>query len=371
MKRKVVLLGLLIALSAGSVLAYKGLLPGVTQDVNKPIVERVTEKVIDTKNSIEDSLTKESPTFHKINLPQHYFQTFNNCGPATLSMILNFYNINVTQQTIGNKLRPYQNPQGDNDDKSTTLEELAREAEARGFRAYYRPNGTIEKLKALTSNDIPVVVKTWLELTDDIGHYRIVTGFNDESGYIIQDDSYQGRDRRYSYELFNEIWQPFNYQYLIIVPVDRVGVVEEILDEEISETRSYQLALARAESETASQPGNAYPVFNQAASQYHLGNYNDTISLFERVENQLPRRMLWYELEPIEAYIKTGAYDEALQRIEAILNGGNRAYSELYLLRGGVYLEQGKTDLARGDFEKAVLYNENMEAAKVALENVQ
>src|SRR3989304_4636966 len=52
------------------------------------------------------------------------FQTFNNCGPAALSMTLSYFGINESQQKLGNELRPYQNPQGDNDDKSVTLDEL-------------------------------------------------------------------------------------------------------------------------------------------------------------------------------------------------------------------------------------------------------
>jgi hypothetical protein len=54
----------------------------------------------------------------------HVFQTFNNCGPAALSMLLSYYGINISQDQLGNELRPYQNPQGDNDDKSVTVAEL-------------------------------------------------------------------------------------------------------------------------------------------------------------------------------------------------------------------------------------------------------
>src|SRR3989344_8765835 len=63
----------------------------------------------------------------------HVFQTFNNCGPAAFSMALSYYGINETQQTLGQMLRPYQNQVGDNDDKSVTLEELAKKGEEYGF----------------------------------------------------------------------------------------------------------------------------------------------------------------------------------------------------------------------------------------------
>src|SRR3989344_6952526 len=38
----------------------------------------------------------------------HLFQTFNNCGPAVLSMALSYYGIDVSQQTLGKELRPHQ-----------------------------------------------------------------------------------------------------------------------------------------------------------------------------------------------------------------------------------------------------------------------
>ena len=40
-------------------------------------------------------------------------------------MALSYYGVRESQQDLGRDLRPYQNPQGNNDDKSVTLAELA------------------------------------------------------------------------------------------------------------------------------------------------------------------------------------------------------------------------------------------------------
>src|SRR5690242_6277849 len=61
-------------------------------------------------------------------IPYHTFQSFNNCAPAALSIALSYYGVNKTQQELMADLRPYNNPQGINDDKSTTPDELAEEA---------------------------------------------------------------------------------------------------------------------------------------------------------------------------------------------------------------------------------------------------
>src|SRR3989344_5350984 len=47
------------------------------------------------------------------------FQTYNNCGPAALSMALSYYGIKASQHELGDILRPYQQAQGNNDDKTT------------------------------------------------------------------------------------------------------------------------------------------------------------------------------------------------------------------------------------------------------------
>jgi hypothetical protein len=45
-------------------------------------------------------------------LPKHAFQTFNNCGPTTLSMMLAYYDVNKTPAELGKLIRPYQNQGG-------------------------------------------------------------------------------------------------------------------------------------------------------------------------------------------------------------------------------------------------------------------
>src|SRR5688572_7070596 len=118
------------------------------------------------------------PTSKILPTEYHIFQSFNNCGPAALSMALSHYGINKSQQDLGLALRPWQNPQGDNDDKSTTLEEMANKSKEYGFVPFHRPNGSIQLIKQFITYDIPVITRTWLKPNDDIGHYRVVKGYD-------------------------------------------------------------------------------------------------------------------------------------------------------------------------------------------------
>lgn len=313
---------------------------------------------------------KQPGESYVLSLPVQAFQTFNNCGPATFSMMLAYFDISVSQDELGQKLRPWQNPQGINDDKSVTVAEIAEESKNYNLIAYYRPNGDIQKLKFFLANDLPVLTRTWLKEDEDIGHYRVIRGFDETTKEIIQNDSLQGANLRFGYDEFLRLWQGFNYEYLVLVPPEKKEIAEAIIGAEIDEKVAWRNALKRAQAESAENSQNPYLIFNQSVAYYQLGQYQDAITAFERVENQLPSRMLWYQIDPIIAYQKQGNYDRVFRLTDAILNNQNRAFSELYIIRGESYKAQGQIDLARQEFEKAVLYNKNLKAAQQALEQI-
>jgi tetratricopeptide (TPR) repeat protein len=299
-----------------------------------------------------------------VTIPTHTYQTFNNCGPATLSMALAFNGVNVSQKELGDQMRPYQIASGDNDDKTIFTYEFVDWAEKYNVEAIGRINGDINTLKTFTANGIPVIVKTWLHMNEDIGHFRIVRGFDEANQVIIQDDSYEGPNRKIPYYDFLSMWQPFNYSYVIVYTPQQAGLVEAIIGAEMNENLAWENSLTRAQKEALLDTESPYPLFNQSRAYYHLGDYKASVEAYEKVENRLPRRMLWYEIEPIWAYQKLGNFDRVFQITDKILSGGNRAYSELYQIRGEIYLAQGNKDAARREFELAIQYNKNFQPAK-------
>ncbi|MFZ5933052.1 MAG: C39 family peptidase [Patescibacteria group bacterium] len=353
-KKKVLLLGLALIILAGATVFLYFSRP------QPPLETKFSQ------NSREE--ISQNSSYALLNSPRHVYQTFNNCGPATLSMILSWYGTNVSQKELADAMRPYQNPTGDDDDKTIFTSEFADWAQKYGYQALSRVNGDIELLKRFTANGIPVVVKTWLRVGEDIGHFRIVRGFDEEKRVIIQDDSYHGPDKRISYFDFLSLWQPFNYAYIIVYTPAMEEKVVAIVGEEWDESLSWKNALARAEKEKQLDGENVYPEFNISTAAYHLGDYQKSVQAFAEVEARLPRRMLWYQIEPILAYQKLKNYQRVFEITDRLLNGGNRAFSELYIIRGEILLTQGEKEKAKVEFEKAVLYNKNLEKAKQALE---
>jgi uncharacterized protein YvpB len=291
----------------------------------------------------------------------HTYQTFNNCGPATLSMALAWHGINVSQDVLAEKMRPWQHPEGDNDDKTIFTYEFVDWAKKYGIEAVGRVNGDIEILKKFISNGFPVVVKTWLKRGEDIGHFRFVTGYDEEKDLIYFDDSYDGPNKKMGYFDFLSLWQPFNYSYIVLYQKENEPLVREIVGQDWIEENAWKNALSRAEKENEIDPDNIYPIFNISTSSYHLVNNERSVKEYEKVESRLPRRMLWYQIEPIRAYKELGNYDRVFEITDNILENGNHAFSELYIIRGEIYLEQGKQEKAREQFDLALKYNKNLE----------
>ncbi len=331
----------------------KGLFSDILQSTPTPAV-----------NLLTPPMQKILPTDY------HVFQSFNNCGPASLSMALRFYGIEKSQTELGQALRPYQIAGGDNDDKSVTLEELAKEAEKYGFIPYHRPNGDIEKVKLFITYDMPVITRTWLKPDDDIGHYRVIKGYDETTGEFIQDDSLQNKNLRYTYAEFNQIWEKFNYEYLVLVPSDKKEIADMILGVEKDAKIAWQNAVENAKKELQSNPNNTTTRFNLSVAYSNTGEYQKSVQEYELVENQLSFRTLWYQIEPIEAYYELGNYDKVFEITDKILNNQNRAFSELYVIRGNIYKQKGQTDLARSEYQKAVFYNSNLEKAQNALNSL-
>ena len=298
----------------------------------------------------------------------HAWQSFNNCSSVALLVALSHWGIADTQEAIAEATRPWNNATGDNDDKSVTLYELADYASDKyDLATYVRPNGTIELLKKFVANDIPVIARTLTYPDKDMVHYRVVRGYDDARGVLIESDGINGPKFEVSYDDWMHLWKDYNYSYLIVGPPEKRGRAEEILGNERDGKSAWQNAKTRAESALSKNQNDLFAHYNLVTALYYLGDYAGTVREFEAIEPDLTRRVLWYQHEPIEAYFKLGGYDRVLELADRVINDNNKSVSELYVLKGKIYEERGDTAAARAEYEKAVYYNKSLRSAKDAL----
>ena len=183
-------------------------------------------------------------------------QTWNNCGPASLSMVLSYYGIRQTQEEIGKVMHP--EPAG----KHVGPQELTDYLATKGLAARPLVNGNVDVLQRLVANGIPVLVTTWIRAGEDIGHYRLVKGYDRAAGVLVFNDSYWGQDYRLGTGTFDALWWPFNRFYMPVYRPEQEQTVRAIVGEDWDKGTMLRKAKAVAEQATKARPADGYAWFN-------------------------------------------------------------------------------------------------------------
>lgn len=300
----------------------------------------------------------------------HYWQTWNNCGPATLAMNLSYYGLPLTQKQTAAVLKPNW------DDKNVSPHEMAAYARSQGLSALVRVNGSPERLRQYVDAGIPVLIETWLDHDGGMGHYRLVVGYDDAARQWIVYDSYisDGIDPkgpypgiRMGYSDLTRLWRVFNGTYVLVYDGARAAVAQQILGDEADDASMWQRSLERAQAEAATNPGDAFAWFNLGSSLTALGRYADAASAFDQARViGLPWRMLWYQFEPFQAYYEAGRHAELLALADSVIaTAGN--IEETFYWRGRALQATGDIDGARTAYQRAAELNSNYAEAQQAL----
>lgn len=305
---------------------------------------------------------------------RHEHQGWNNCGPATLTMLLSFWGCEQTQHDAAPVLKP------DSDDKNVSPWEMTSYVREQGFEAITRVNGDLTRLKALLRHGFPVIVETWYvrDARDQLGHYRLITGYDDYAGHFMTYDSLHGPEVPISYQELDELWRVFNRLYLVVYDTENRDALAEILGSDVKDAAMYEGALevALRESEAAPEECVAYAEcsdwvtfswFNAGSSLTSLGRHEEAAAAYDRArELGLHFRMLWYQFGPYESYYRVGRHEDVMTLANATLGtAGN--LEESYYWRGRARVSQEDVDGARSDFKAALRYHEDWPPALEAL----
>jgi tetratricopeptide (TPR) repeat protein len=295
-------------------------------------------------------------------------QTWNNCGPATLAMQLSYFGSQLSQATIGAALRTHP------DDKNVGPVELAEYARSQGFHALVRVNGNRQLMQTLITNGIPPIIETWLEPDpgDGLGHYRLLTGYDDAAQNWIGYDSYYRvnlvnpggdyRGIRMAYAETDALWKAFNRTYVIVYTASQAPMVAAILGEDRDDLAMWQRALATAQQEVAANNNDAFAWFNLGTSLTALGNYTEAANAFDRAQAiGLPWRMLWYQFGPFHAYYEAGRYHELIALADSVLKPSVQI-EELHDWRARAYDALGDPTAAAAARQRVAELNQNYRA---------
>lgn len=304
---------------------------------------------------------------YSISTFKHEYQTWNNCGPATVAMNLSYYGRRETQADVAAVLKP------DRDDKNVGPDEMVIYAQSLGFAGLVRVNGNFDRMKHLIANDLPVIVETWFtpKPNDGMGHYRLLTGWNDAAGHFLAFDSYNGPNVKLPYDALDADWRVFNRTYVILYPPEKAAVVTAIVGEDTDDQTMHRRALAKAQSEMNKNPKEPFAWFNAGSSLVGLGRFTEAAAAFDRARTLgLPWRMLWYQFGPFEAYLAVGRFQDVIALADANLKTASDL-EESYYYKGLALRALGQPDQARQSFQTALKFNKNFALAREALAATQ
>lgn len=293
----------------------------------------------------------------------HQYQTWNNCGPATLTTALSYFGQPERQVEAAVFLKP------DPDDKNVSPGEMAAYVRQLGYGVTIRVGGTFDQLQRLIANGFPVIIEKGFEPDPDegwMGHYLLLSGYDDQQSVFISQDSYFGPDRPASYAEVDKYWRQFNRLFIVPYPLAEAERVEALIGPEDA-SAMHEKALATAQAEAAADPADAFAWFNVGTSLTALGRYDEAAAAYDQARLAgLPWRMLWYQFGPYEAYYQVGRYQDVTTLAQATLAVADNLEESHYWL-GRAQLAQGTVDEARREFELALALNANFTPAYEAL----
>jgi tetratricopeptide (TPR) repeat protein len=310
-----------------------------------------------------------SPTATPVPLPEqvllsnlkHQYQTWNKCGPTTITMNMSYFGYENNQAEAAQFLKP------NRDDKNVSPHELTAYAVANGLEAIVRQGGSIELLKTFLSNGLPVIVEFWFTHDgDQMGHYRLITGYDDRTRQLIAFDSYNGPNVRVDYDEFEAEWRVFNYLYAVIYEPVQADSVAAIIGPDMDDTVMYERLLTLAEAEVEINPDDRIAYFNKGDALTRLGRWDEATQAFDEArQRQLHWRRLWYQFTPFEAYYAVGRYQDVIDLSQATVKSAGGLEEGYYYL--GMALHATGQSGARESFQSALEYNPNFSPAAEAL----
>jgi tetratricopeptide (TPR) repeat protein len=210
-------------------------------------------------------------------------QEFNNCGPANLAMALSYWGWEGDQSYTAAWLKP--NPKDRNVMPYEMVDYVRLQTR---YNAVLRWGGDLEMIKKFVAAGFPVLIERGL--SEEIpqygwmGHYTVITAYDDESNTFITQDSYIKENYVNAYEKIKLHWQAFNYIYIIIYPPDRESTVMEILGPHADETYNLQYAAQKAKDEMSvlTERQLFFATFNYGTSLVNLGDYYGAAQAYDQ-----------------------------------------------------------------------------------------
>lgn len=311
---------------------------------------------------------------------RHEYQTWNNCGPTTLAMALSYWGWKGDQRPIAAFTKP------NSRDKNVMPYELADYAgQETEFEVVYRVGGEVELLKRFLAAGFPIMIEKGFEGRDFdgwMGHYVLVTGYNDTSQQFTLQDSYYGPNQIMDYKDLESYWRAFNFTYLAVYPAERGKEVATILGPQLDEAYNYRYAAQKASDDIYILTGrdNFFAWFNRGTNLVQLQDYAGAALAYDQAfaiypdipAKERPWRMMWYQTGPYWAYYYSGRYQDVINLGTTTLDTMSEpVLEESYYWRALAREALGDINGAIKDLQSSLKVHPGFEPALVKLKQLE
>ncbi|MBP6209993.1 MAG: C39 family peptidase [Anaerolineales bacterium] len=334
-----------------------------------------------------------------IYVDQH--ERWNYCGPANLTMALNFWGWKGNRDDVAKVVKPGSGDtrvnfidRGKADKNVMPYEMVDFVNENTEYRALVRLGGDEALIKRLIAAGFPVVVEKGYYERDTtgkiswLGHYLFTTGYDDAQGGFIVQDAYTkpGKNIVSKYNDYQDGWRAFNYIFMVVYPAGREEEMLTALGPWVDETWAAQHALEMAEKEIKTLKGNNlfFAWFNKGTSHVALREYADAAVAYDQAfatyaewdtkTQDRPYRIMWYQTGPYFAYFYSGRYQDVINLANTTLTDPaskqERTLEESLLWRGRAYYQIGDTESAVRDYRTTLTIHVNWLPAVQALQDL-
>lgn len=181
--------------------------------------------VVTPELDLEEEINKvEEVGYVYLDVPFEKYAGYNWCLPAAGAMTFKYFDMNISQRQIASKVIT---------NGTSSVFKFISYAKSLGFEVAYQSK-TIEEIKVLLKEDIPVIAVQNYSLTLSYSHARVIIGFDDEKEEVTTNDPTAGKDYIISYADFlalNFNSNPDKCKVIVISPVEVDTLNAELIDD--------------------------------------------------------------------------------------------------------------------------------------------
>ena len=170
--------------------------------------------VVTPELDLDEGLNKvEEIGYVYLDVPYEKYAGYNWCLPASGAMTFKYFGMDISQSQIASKVIT---------NGTSSVFKFISYAKSLGFDTKYQSK-TIEEIKVLLKEDIPVIAVQNYSLTLSYSHARVIIGFDDEKEEVTTNDPTAGKDYIISYADFlalNFNSNPDKCKVIVISPVE-------------------------------------------------------------------------------------------------------------------------------------------------------